>query len=386
MTGRDVSSRLALAISLVVMGCYDVPKPACGFRCGPELACPADYTCGGDGRCRLNGSSPDLACPLPDARDVPDAYSPAVVMSTPAPGALADPATPIQVRFDVDVLGVNTSTFGVTAAATTPPTGVTGTVVYDSPTHTATFTAAEGLPPNQPIAVLLTSGITDPANGRALMPTTFTFQTGPDTTSPTVSSTMPADGATNVSVATVVTLRFSEQVMNVNATNLTLVEAASMLPVTGTVTYANPTRTATFDPDDQLTANLAYEIRASNGITDLSGKPLSGFTATFTTGADAVGPGLRVTAPAIGDTNVPVTTNIVVTFDEPVAGVDTTSFQVNGGAVTGTVTMSNGNRTATFDPAADLPAASMITVTLSSAITDAAGNPHTASMFSFTTP
>ena len=77
--------------------------------------------------------------------------------------------------------------------------------------------------------------------------------------------------------------------------------------------------------------------------------------------------------------------NIVVTFDEPVANVDTTSFQVNAGAVAGTVTMSNSNRTATFDPTADLPAASTINVTLSTAITDTSGNALAAFAFAFTT-
>jgi hypothetical protein len=64
-------------LSLALLGCYDVPRPECGFRCGPSEACPEDYTCNGaDGRCHLNGSSPQLVCgtvaPLSDAsRDAP---------------------------------------------------------------------------------------------------------------------------------------------------------------------------------------------------------------------------------------------------------------------------------------------------------------------------
>ncbi len=56
-------------LSLALLGCYDVPRPACGFRCGPDEACPEGYTCNGaDGRCHLNGSSPSLVCGTVDAR------------------------------------------------------------------------------------------------------------------------------------------------------------------------------------------------------------------------------------------------------------------------------------------------------------------------------
>ncbi len=55
-------------LSLALLGCYDLPRPECGFRCGPNEACPEDYTCNrSDGRCHLNGSSPSLVCGTVDA-------------------------------------------------------------------------------------------------------------------------------------------------------------------------------------------------------------------------------------------------------------------------------------------------------------------------------
>jgi hypothetical protein len=54
---------LAALLALALLGCYDVPKPECGFRCGPSGACPEDYTCSpSDGRCHLNGSPSSLVC------------------------------------------------------------------------------------------------------------------------------------------------------------------------------------------------------------------------------------------------------------------------------------------------------------------------------------
>ncbi|HWO18436.1 MAG TPA: hypothetical protein VNO30_06655 [Kofleriaceae bacterium] len=69
---------LALAASallgLILPGCYDVPKPQCGFRCGPDESCPEGYTCNrADGRCHRDGAPPSLVCGTVDAQVAPDA-------------------------------------------------------------------------------------------------------------------------------------------------------------------------------------------------------------------------------------------------------------------------------------------------------------------------
>lgn len=66
------SRRLGLALgallSLALPACYDVPKPPCGFRCGPDRTCPEDYTCNtSDGRCHLIGAPASLVCGPLDA-------------------------------------------------------------------------------------------------------------------------------------------------------------------------------------------------------------------------------------------------------------------------------------------------------------------------------
>lgn len=38
--------------------CYTPPEPACGFICGPQGECPADYTCAAaDRRCHRDGTT-----------------------------------------------------------------------------------------------------------------------------------------------------------------------------------------------------------------------------------------------------------------------------------------------------------------------------------------
>ncbi len=96
MTGRllavgvGVASVLALAFGAIVPGCYTVPEPVCGFACGPNGACPDDYTCMGDSRCHLNGA-PMMSCGMVDAAvDAPVVLFDGMPDSFVIPDALPD--------------------------------------------------------------------------------------------------------------------------------------------------------------------------------------------------------------------------------------------------------------------------------------------------------
>ncbi len=106
-----------------------------------------------------------------------------------------------------------------------------------------------------------------------------------DVTPPTVVSTTPADGATNVSVNTVLQIEFSE-VIDPNS----LGEGSIMITPElgdGIVTWIDGGTTLNFDPDDPLLDDTAYNLIISEGaVRDLAGNPLSGnYSATFTTGS-----------------------------------------------------------------------------------------------------
>ena len=103
--------------------------------------------------------------------------------------------------------------------------------------------------------------------------------------------------------------------------------------------------------------------------------------------ADSTPPALTSSTPMNGDTNVATSTTITVVFSEPVKNVGTTSFSLSSG-VTGTVAAMGGGSVDTtwiFTPSAALANATQYTVTLTSAITDAAGNPFAGTTFTFTT-
>lgn len=108
-------------------------------------------------------------------------------------------------------------------------------------------------------------------------------------------------------------------------------------------------------------------------------------TETYTIETDA--PDVTVRTPRQGAKNVNVRADVRVTFDEPVTGIDGTTFllKTGGRTVAAAVTLSSDGRTATLNPARPLAAGKRYAVTLTDGIADGAGNPLAAQGWSFTT-
>lgn len=66
MSVRSIALLVVLG-GAIVAACYDVPTPDCGFRCGPDSACPDNYTCASDHHCHRIGTPANLVCSTPDA-------------------------------------------------------------------------------------------------------------------------------------------------------------------------------------------------------------------------------------------------------------------------------------------------------------------------------
>jgi len=104
--------------------------------------------------------------------------------------------------------------------------------------------------------------------------------------------------------------------------------------------------------------------------------------------ADTTPPTVASTVPGNNATGVAVTTTVSATFDEAIDGttVDGTSYFVTDGVANVVGTLNVVGSTATFTPSADLAAATVYTATLTTAVTDLAGNPLAADYtWSFTT-
>ena len=380
--GRIAYVGVAVAASLAMVGCYSVPQPACGFFCGSAGECPDNYTCNtADHRCHLDGSEPQT-CSTHDAGpiDAPDAppdvpidgnVAPTVLGNTPANSATGvSVATTVTATFSEEVFGTNTATFTLKQGTTAIP----ATVVYTTGSHVAVLDPIDQLAANTAYTVNLTMGIGDDL-GLPIPATTWMFTTGNDTVGPSVTLQTPAQGATGVLVVSTVSARFDEQVMGVSTSSFTLKNGAT--PIPGSTTYTSATKTARFTPDTQLPGTTLLTATLTAAITDTASNalPAAPVTWTFTTDVDNFPPTLQSSTPLSGTTGVSTGAMITVVFDEPVLNVSLTSFTVNdGAAVTGTLAMGTGGRSWTFTPSAALAAGAMVTVTLSTAITDAAAN------------
>lgn len=124
----------------------------------------------------------------------------------------------------------------------------------------------------------------------------FTSNTGPDTTPPTVASTLPTAGATGANPTAPVTATFNEAMDSATLSTATfeLRDPANTL-VAAAVTYNAATNTATLTPTTSLTSSILYTAKVkggTSGVKDLAGNALAAdFTWSFTTGVDPCSPG-----------------------------------------------------------------------------------------------
>ena len=254
------------------------------------------------------------------------------------------------------------------ASATMNVTPAAGTHTYTAkftPTNLAAFTAST--------SPALTITITTPP---APAPTP------PPVTAPKVISRTPAAGATGVSRVNNVMAVFSKNVTGVSARSFTLrTRAGAAVP--SQVTYNPTTRMAMLNPVRTLAADTTYVATLSGAIS--AGKTLPVTTWAFTTGPR---PTLAARTPGVNAKHVARNANVTLKFSETVTGVSGSSLTLvttTGRRVPAVVTYNRTTKIATLNPVRALSARTRYTVRVTSAIKDRAGNPLTATRWSFTT-
>ncbi|HEX7342719.1 MAG TPA: Ig-like domain-containing protein, partial [bacterium] len=201
-----------------------------------------------------------------------------------------------------------------------------------------------------------------------------------DNTPPTVISTVPANDATGVSLNGNITATFSEAMDSLTITAATMTLHQGTTPISGTVTYNGVT--ATFNPASLLTASTVYTATITSGTTgvkDLAGNAMADdYVWTFTTGTtlDVTPPTVISTVPANDATDVSLNGNIIARFSEVMdpLTITTTTMTLQQGAtsISGTVTYIG--VTAIFNPASQLTASTVYTATITTGVSDLAGN------------
>lgn len=305
---------------------------------------------------------------------------PTVVSTAPANNATGVPTAQIITATFSEAMNaatISTSTFTVTA----PGGAVAGVVTYSG--MTATFTPSAALAASTLYTGTITTGAADPLGNHLASNFVWTFTTG---TIPSVISTNPLNGATNVPINQKITATFSETMNSGTVTaaaTFTLAVTTGGAAVPGTVTYVAATNTATFAPTANLLPSTQYTATITTAAQSAAGSALaSNHVWSFTTGktADSTAPTVTLTVPASGATAVPTNQKIIATFSKPMdsatvvaAGTFTVAVAgVGGAAVPGTV--SYAGSTATFTPTANLTASTQFTATITSAAKDLSGN------------
>src|ERR1700722_3778168 len=207
---------------------------------------------------------------------------------------------------------------------------------------------------------------------------------------PLVVTVTPANAATAVPVASVLTATFNKAMnpTSINTSTFTVTGPAG-ITVTGTVTYSGTT--ATFTPTTLLAPSSMYTATITTGAKDRPGAPLaSNFVWSFTTGTI---PTVISTNPVNATINVPINRKITATFSEAMnpatvtaAGVFALTVTPGGAVVPGTATFVAASNTVIFSPTANLPPNTHFTATISTAAQSAAGNGLAANfVFGFST-
>ena len=188
----------------------------------------------------------------------------------------------------MDFSSFDTTTFQVRGNDYSP---VSGTLNISGDSKTVTFTPAAPLEPFAWYFVQIAAGVRNTQANTMFHDYSWSFQTGalPDTAAPSVSSVLPANGATDVSTATTAEAGFSEAMdpNTIDTTTFLLKDNASN-PVGGTVAYWG--NSARFTPDSPLAASTTYTATITTGAKDSGGNSLaSDYSWSFATGTSQQG-------------------------------------------------------------------------------------------------
>ena len=210
----------------------------------------------------------------------------------------------------------------------------------------------------------------------------WSFRTGPNlgssTLSAQVSSTNPVNGAANVEINSKIIAIFTDTSGPINSNTAVFTLKQGTTPVAGTVSYLD--KTATFTPTNDLTANAIYTATITTQVTDQNGNSFANdYVWSFTAGSssDSISPTVQVVSPVDGSTNVATDISLGINFNEALdpSTVSTTTLILKQGATLIPATVTYYGTTATIDPSSNLATNTTYNVTITTQVTDLAGNP-----------
>ena len=174
---------------------------------------------------------------------------------------------------------ITTSTFTLKVSGSS--TNVPGVVWLntDANSMNAYFAPSSNLSPGTTYVATVTTGVKDLAGNAMTAVKSWSFTTTSDTTPPTVTSTDPVDGATNVPLTKWARVTFSEPMLSssITTSTFTLKVSGSSTNIPGVVwlnTEAN-SMNAYFAPSSNLSPGTTYVATVTTGVKDLAGNAMT---------------------------------------------------------------------------------------------------------------
>ena len=199
----------------------------------------------------------------------------------------------------------------------------------------------------------------------------------PVTTTPTVSSTNPANAATSVPFNQKIAATFSEAMdsSSITTATFTLMQGTSF--VSGTVSYTGTT--ATFAPSSNLAPNTGYTATITTMAKNDAGSKLAkNYVWSFNTGAAALitPPSVSSTDPVNAETAVPINQKIAATFSTAMdaSTITASTFTLMQGTTPIPGFVSYSGVTAIFAPSSNLAPNTAYNVIITTGAKDLAGN------------
>ena len=246
---------------------------------------------------------------------------------------------------------------------------------------TAIFTPESDLTADTEYTATISTGQSDGMEESGAHEYSWSFKTGKHRHSGSLSviSTDPPNNATAIPVASSITVTFNQELTTQLRNGISIILMKGQTSVEGILSFSGST--AIFTPAANLESNMLYSGRVRMGSGYHSNdKSVDSYRWSFTAGVggnDVSAPSVISVLPLNNATAVPSGSTYSVTFSEQMdpATITSASITLKQGSVSvpGTVTYSG--VTATFTPSAVLALSTVYTGTVTTDVTDIAGNP-----------
>jgi hypothetical protein len=270
---------------------------------------------------------------------------------------------------------------------------IAATVTYDDATKTATLTPNAQLTLSMTYTARLETSVSATDGVGLSAPVIWTFTTAAlPTPAPTVTSKLPADGASGIARSTAVEAVFSRDMAADSINTSSFKVAGPAGAISASVRYDAPTRTGHLTPLTQLAYSTTYTVTLAATVHASDGAPVgSAVTWSFRTEDPPPPPTVTAFSPIDGSTQVARSSAVTATFSRSMnpVSLNASSFTVRpsgGAAVAANVTYDDTTRVARLTPTGPLPGNTVFTARVDTTVRAADGTPLVADVvWTFTT-